>query len=93
MTISIYIKSGTGGYYDYGGCDWLIKEIQDDNFPIPRIGESIEILEDNDQKRTNNAGVILKEYHTYLVTDVRYWINDKSNGVSIYVIPVGRSVE
>lgn len=92
MTISFYIKSGTGGYYDYGGCDLLIKEIQGDNFPIPRIRESIDILEDNDKKETNHLGVILKVYHQYLVTDVRYWIGENKYGVSVYVVPIGRSV-
>ena len=92
MNIAIKIKSGTGGYYDYSGCDWLKKEIEDDNFPIPRIGETIEILEDNDKKETNHLGTISKVYHEYLVTDVRYWIGENKQGVSIYVVPIGRSV-
>ena len=94
MTISIYIKSGTGGYSDYDGCDMLVKELKNSNFPIPRIHETIEILEPNDTKKTNQAGEVLKEYHQYLVTDVRYWIIDeKKNGVSVYVLPIGRSVD
>lgn len=94
MTISIYIKSGTGGYSDYDGCDRLVKEFKNSKFPIPRINESIEILEPNDAKRTNQNGEVLKEYHQYLVTDVRYWIIDEErNGVSIYVVPIGRSVK
>lgn len=94
MTISIYIKSGTGGYSDYDGCDRLVKEFKDTNFPIPRINETIEILEPNDAKRTNQNGEVLKEYHQYLVTDVRYWIghNDRY-GVNVYVVPIGRSVK
>ena len=91
MTIEILIKSGTGNYFDYDGCDMLVKRIKDTNFPIPRIGESIKILEDNDQKRTNNKGVILKEYHQYFVTDVNYWIDDNTYGVMVYVVPIGRN--
>lgn len=93
MTISINIKSGTGGHYDYDNCDLCIKEIKDNNYPIPRIGESIDIWEDNDEKRTNSKGVILKTYHQYLVSDVRYWIADEKYGVTVYVIPIGRSVK
>lgn len=93
MTISIYVKSGTGEYYDDDGCDMLIKEIKNSNFPIPRIHETIEILEPSDARRTNKYNEILKEYHQYLVSDVRYWIIDEEkNGVSVYVIPIGRSV-
>ena len=93
MVISINVKSGTGGYSDYDGCDLCIKEIESENFPIPRIGESLDIMEDNDRKRTNDKGKILQEFHTYLVTDVRYWLCDDDYGVTIYVIPIGRSVE
>lgn len=94
MTISIYIKSGTGGYYDYDNCDRLVKEFKNSKFPIPRINESIDIFEPNDAKKTNQKGEVLKEYHQYLVTDVRYWIfNEERNGVSIYVVPIGRSVK
>ena len=89
--MEILIKSGTGNYSDYDGCDMLVKRIEDNTFPIPRIGESIEILEDNDQKRTNDKGVILKEYHQYFVTDVHYWINENAHGVMVYVVPIGRN--
>lgn len=83
MTISIHVKSGTGGYHDEDGCDLMIKEISnDDKFPIPRIGETLEILE-------NSRG----SYHEYLVTDVRYWINESRYGVTVYVIPIGRGVK
>ena len=92
MNISINIKSGTGGYYDYDGCDLCIKEIKNDKFPIPRIGESIDICEENDEKRTNSKGKILNEYHQYLVTDVHYWISDNAYGVVVYVVPIGRSI-
>ena len=91
MNISINIKSGTGGYYNYDGCDLCLSEIKNENFPIPRIGESIDILENNDKKKTNSKGDILKEYHQYLVSDVRYWIADNSYGVTIYVLPIGRN--
>lgn len=92
MNISINIKSGTGGYNDYDGCDFCIKEITDDKFPIPRIGESIDILEENDKNATNYKGEILKEFHQYLVADVRYWLSGNKYGVTVYVVPIGRSV-
>lgn len=92
MTISINVKSGTGGYYDYDGCDLRLKKMENSNFPIPRIGESIEIWEDDDKKRTNDKGIILKTYHQYLVSDVRYWITDEKYGVTVYVIPIGRNL-
>lgn len=92
MTISINVKSGTGGYYDYDGCDLRLKKMENSDFPIPRIGESIEIWEDNDKKRTNDKGIILKTYHQYLVSDVRYWIADEKYGVTVYVIPIGRNL-
>lgn len=84
MSILINIKSGTGGYYNYDGCDLCLREIKNKDFPIPRIGESIDILENDDN---------LKEYHQYLVSDVRYWIADNSYGVTIYVLPIGRNVD
>lgn len=93
MNISVNIKSGTGGYYDYDDCDLCIRNIKYENFPIPRIGESIDILEDNDRKKVNLKGDILKEYHQYLVRDIRYWVNDSDYGVTIYVVPVGRSAK
>lgn len=94
MNISIYIKSGTGRYSDINDCDMLIKEFKNTSFPIPRIGESLEILEPNDAKRINKNGKVLKEYHQYLITDIHYWIIDEEkNEVSIYVVPIGRSVE
>ena len=93
MQISINIKSGTGGYYDYGGCDCCIKEIEDDNFPIPRIGETIEILEDNDEGFKYTNGGVCKVYHTYYVTSVNYWVGDKKYGVTVYVVPIGRSLK
>ena len=43
------------------------------------------------KKKTNSKGDILKEYHEYLVSDVRYWIADNSYGVTIYVLPIGRN--
>lgn len=92
MTISINVKSGTGGYYDYDGCDLRLKKMENSNFPIPRIGESIEIWKDDDKKRTNDKGIILKTYHQYLVSDVRYWIIDEKYGVTVYVIPIGRNL-
>ena len=93
MNISINVKSGTGGYYDYDGCDYCIKEIEDSNFPIPRIGESIEILEDNDYGEKNTRGNFLQELHTYEVKDIKYWINDNNYGVTVYVVPIGRSLK
>lgn len=92
MNISINVKSGTGGYYDYGNCDLKLKDV-DETFPIPRIGESIDILEDNDKKKTNAKGEVLQEYHQYLVTDVRYWLAHNNHGITIYVVPVGRTIQ
>lgn len=91
--ITINVKSGTGGYYDLDNCDMCIKKINNSNFPIPRIGESIQILEPNDRGERNILGDIAEEYHTYLVTDVKYWIvNEKDYGVTVYVIPIGRKL-
>lgn len=97
MIMSVYVKSGTGGYFDCDGCDLLVKEISTDVIPVPRIGETLDIREDNDGKKTNARGEILKEYHHYLVTDVRYWIHDNFGGISVggisvYVVPIGRHV-
>ena len=93
MIIDVYVKSGTGGYSDYDGVDRSIIQIENDTFPIPRIGESIEVLEKNDKGLTDGSGNVCKEYHQYLVTDVRYWIVDSNkNGVSIYVVPIGRTI-
>lgn len=93
MNMSIYVKSGTGGYSDDDGCDLLVKKIEDPNFPIPRIGESIDILEKTDSLDWKDAnGDPFKEYHQYLVTNVRYWIGNDSFGVDIYVVPIGRSL-
>jgi hypothetical protein len=93
MNISINIKSGTGGYYNYDNCDLCVKKITYENFPIPRVGEILELLEDNDKRITNSNGVILKEYHQYLVNNVNYWISNNDYGVTIYVVPIGRSAE
>ena len=93
MMMSVYVKSGTGGHFDYDGCDLLVREISTDTIPVPRIGESIDICEDNDDKKTNAKGEILKEYHRYLVTDVCYWVNDNSGGISVYAVPIGRRVQ
>ena len=90
MNISINIKSGTGGYADYDGCDLCVAEITHENFPIPRIGEILELLEDNDKRIANSNGVILKEYHQYLVANVHYWIANNDYGVIVYVVPIGR---
>lgn len=91
--MDILVKNGTGNYSEYDGCDFLVKRIENDKFPIPRIGETIQILEDNDEKQTNSNGVIFQEYHDYLVRDVVYWVADNNYGVNVYVIPIGRSVK
>lgn len=93
MNISVNVQSGTGGYFDYDGCDLCVATITHENFPIPRTGEILSFLEDNDKKVANSSGVILKEYHQYLVTSILYWVNDNDYGVTIYVVPVGRSAE
>lgn len=83
MNMSILIKSGTGGHYDYDGCDLLIKKIDIKDFPIPRIGETIRV-----PKKIAVEGKVSIEKHSYLVKDVCYWIVGDSYGVDIYVIPV-----
>lgn len=68
------IKSGTGGWFDEDGCDSCIAELETDF--IPRIGETIQI--DN-----NNV------YKKYLIRDVEYWYRSKErNGITVYVIPI-----
>lgn len=42
MNISVNIKSGTGGWVDYDGCDFCVIKITHENFPIPRVGEITE---------------------------------------------------
>ena len=94
MIISINIKNGTGGYTDCDGCDFCVTKMICENFPVPRAGEILELLEDNDKKIANSNGKVLKEYHQYLVTNIHYWINDTLDyGVTIYVVPIGRSVD
>lgn len=93
MDISVNIKSGTGGWADYDGCDFCVTKIAYKNFPIPRVGEVLEIFENNDKGITNSNGAVLKEPHQYLVINIHYWISDGNYGVTIYVVPIGRSVE
>ena len=90
MIMSVYVKSGTGGYFDYDGCDLLVKEISTDIIPVPRIGETLDIWENNDDENTDSKGEILKEYHNYLVTDVCYWVQDNCGAIAVYVVPIGR---
>lgn len=96
MIISIYIKNGTGGYNNHDGCDYLVKKIESTSFMVPRIHESINILEPNDSGLINpNDGNIAKTFHQYLVTDVHYNIVDDADyecDVRIYVVPIGRRV-
>lgn len=94
MTVQIRVKSGTGEYYDECNCDFLVGEFKNPNFPIPRIGESIDILEPNDVGKTSKNGGVLKEYHQYLVTDVRYKVTNGDHfSVNVYVVPIGRSIK
>lgn len=90
--MNILIKSNTGGYSEYDDCDFLVKRIEDDKFPVPRIGETIQIQEDNDEGKTNSNGIVFQEYHDYLVRDVIYWLDDNDYGINVYVVPIGRSV-
>ena len=92
--ISILVKSGTGGYYDYDNCDLRLKTIEYDDFTIPRIGETIRILEDNDSGRISEiTKEPVQEMHKYLVRDIEHWIADENHGIDIYVVPIGRSVK
>ena len=96
MKISIYVKNGTGGYDSHDDCDFLVKRIESKDFPIPRIHESINILEPNDSNILNpNDGKVAKTFHQYLVTDVHYNIVDEpdyEDDVNIFVVPIGRRV-
>ena len=93
MTIKFKVKSGTGGYFDYGACDLILfKAVLN---VVPRIGEKISLLENNDTEKTNSYGEILKELHEYLVTDVIYDLDEQyDNGceITVYVVPIGRSL-
>ena len=69
-----------------------VAEITHENFPIPRVGEILELFEYNDRKISDNE-TILKEYHQYLVTNIHYWVSDNNYGVVIYVVPIGRNIK
>ena len=74
----------------------LVKALKDKSFMCYNTDDIellIDIVEKNDKKKTNSKGDILKEYHEYLVSDVRYWIADNSYGVTIYVLPIGRNAD
>ena len=76
----IFIKSGTGGYFDEGGCDESIAELETPF--LPRIGESISLEKRNQENKLC--------YQLYLVRDIKYWVqeNNQKNGIDIYVIPI-----
>lgn len=75
----ISIKSGTGGWYDYDGCDKCVAKLE--THFLPRVGETIQILTKDENKKSN--------YISYLIRDVNYWYIDKDkNGINVYVIPI-----
>ena len=41
----------------------------------------------------NIKGELLQEYHRYEVKDVNYWICNNGYGVTVYVVPIGRSLK
>lgn len=81
MKFSVNIKSGTGGYFDYGGCDLHVINLESDS--IPRKDEIICISREGEP------------VETYLVTSVERQYNiPQRNGrwtygefINIYVIP------
>ena len=81
MKISVNIKSGTGGYLDYDGCDLLVEKLE--VAETPRVGDTITI---------NKEG---KTLASYLVRGVnRHYNIPKENGswkygehITVYVIP------
>lgn len=97
MTISVLIKSGTGGWFDEDGCDFCLKRYEkistSTNISIPRIGETIKLFEETDRKNKN--GMIYKQFNSYHVVNVEYLFGDYNNdinyAVNIYVLPIGRT--
>lgn len=88
MELSINIKSGTGGYADYDGCDMIIKRITSANLYVPRIGETIKIFTDCKTCADNLAPTVIE----YKVIDVVYDIYSENCDVIVYVVPIGRSI-
>lgn len=81
---NINIKSGTGGWYDYDGCDYSFGEFKTQF--IPRIGETISINLETDKVNPNTKKPLFR-YYNFLVRDVVHWIsNNGSSGTTVYVI-------
>lgn len=84
--VDFQIESGTGGHWDEDGCPLLMKQIKNPagDVVIPRIGETVQILDPNTDK-------IL--YLDYLVRNVTYaYVNDTDVCIEISIIPIGHSV-
>lgn len=81
MKFNVNIKSGTGGWADYDGCDKRVAQIESDSLPC--IGDILHIHREGDSNRE------------YLVTQVhRIYTIPKEDGqwrygesVTVYVIP------
>ena len=81
MKISVNVKSGTGGWYDYEGCDKNIIDLNTEF--IPRVGDILDIAKEGEKMMS------------YLVREVNIHYNiPKENGkwiygefITVYVIP------
>jgi len=73
---SIYIKSGTCGWFSYDGCDQWVKEVEG-AATLPRVGEYIELVEHDEKHITK-----------FLVTEVKHYISEHGSFISVYVIRV-----
>ncbi len=74
MTYTIYIKSGSSGWFSHDGCDMGISVVEKAEI-IPGTGEYIELKEESE-----------KYISRFLVTEVKHSIYDHGNYCSVYVI-------
>lgn len=84
MAFTVLIKSGTCGYFDYDGIDYLVGEVPSDN--IPSIGEYLTL---QDARKDTKFS-----YTKYLVTEIhREYFIDKSGefteDIRVCVMKVG----
>lgn len=90
---TVSIKSGTGGWSDYDGCDYTFGEITTPC--LPRIGETIMILRDSEEINPTNKKPY-QQYTRFLVRDIEHYYipadktrNQKStSGITVYVVPI-----
>ncbi len=74
MNYSVYIKSGTCGWFDYDGCDQIIKKVIG-AVVLPNKGDVLEMSEE-------------KRLVRYMVTEVKHSLMDHCVYYSIYVIKI-----